>query len=455
MRVAFTTLGCRLNLFETEAMRHRLHQKTRAEVVEWEEEAEVYVVNSCTVTTRAEKKCRQLARSIKRRRPDAKVMVVGCYAQVNGEPLMKLPEIDAALGNEEKKHLEDYLPQLLQGKRILRAASFPKKMSAREGEWIEDFAGRSRATIKVQEGCNMRCTFCAIWSARGPSRSRPPREIVEQARSLAAAGYEEIVLGGVHLGHYGRELSPRADLLELLRMLLDLVDEKVRFRLSSIDPSEVDTQLVRMLVEEPRLCRYLHLSLQSGSDSVLRSMRRAYSAPYLRGLVSKIEGIDPDFGLGADLIVGFPNEDELAFAETVALLESTPISFYHVFPYSDRPGTAASRMPKLAARGVIAERARILREAGESRRERFLRKHLNGVFEGVVEGLSSHGVEGQREIMLEDYATVWAEVEESFEKKSVLLRVVGMDERGRLRGVVLDRTGSAEDEIAQVAVGES
>ncbi len=455
MRVAFTTLGCRLNLFETEAMRHRLHSKTQAELVEWEDEAEVYVVNSCTVTTRAEKKCRQLARSIKRRHPAAKVMIVGCYAQVNGEPLMKLPEIDAALGNEEKKHLEDYLPRLLAGDRILEAASFPKKMRAREGEWIEDFAGRSRATIKVQEGCNMRCTFCAIWSARGPSRSRPPREIVDQAQSLAAAGYEEIVLGGVHLGHYGRDLSPRSDLIELLSMLLDLVDERVRFRLSSIDPSEVDTQLVRMLAEDPRLCRYLHLSLQSGSDAVLRRMRRAYSAPYLRGLLAKIAGIDPDFGLGADLIVGFPNEDEAAFAETVALLESTPISFYHVFPYSDRPGTAASTMPKVVASGVVAERARILREAGEKRREDFLRKHLHGVYQGVVEGPSPHGVEGQREIMLEDYATVWARVEESFEKKRVTLRVEAMDEKGRLRGVVLNEAESAEDDTARAAVGRS
>lgn len=455
MRVAFTTLGCRLNLFETEAMRHRLRSKTRAEVVEWEEEAEVYVVNSCTVTTRAEKKCRQLARSIKRRRPDAKVMVVGCYAQVNGEPLMELPEIDAALGNEEKKHLEDYLPELLTGERILRAESFPKKMRAREGEWIEDFAGRSRATIKVQEGCNMRCTFCAIWSARGPSRSRPPREIVQQARGLAEAGYEEIVLGGVHLGHYGRDLSPRSDLIELLSMLLELVDERVRFRLSSIDPSEVDTQLVRMLVDEPRLCRYLHLSLQSGSDAVLRRMRRAYSAPYVGGLLAKIARLDPEFGLGADLIVGFPNEDEAAFEETAALLESTPISFYHVFPYSDRPGTAASEMPKVAANGVVARRARILREAGDKKREAFLRRHLGGVYEGVVEGFSPHGVEGHREIMLEDYATVWAKVAESFEKKRVTLRVESMDERGLLRGVVLDGAGFAQGHAARIAVGES
>jgi threonylcarbamoyladenosine tRNA methylthiotransferase MtaB len=454
MRVAFTTLGCRLNLFETEAMRHRLGQKTGAGVVEWEEEAEIYVINSCTVTTRAEKKCRQLARAVKRRRPDSKVVVVGCYVQVNGEPLMKLPEIDGALGNEEKKHLEDYLDEVAAGSRILRAADYPRRMSAREGEWIEDFAGRSRATIKVQEGCNMRCTFCAIWSARGPSRSREPREIVQQAQRLATNGYEEIVLGGVHLGHYGRDLLPRTRLHELLTMLLDTVDPRVRFRLSSIDPSEVDARLVRLLVEESRLCRYLHLSLQSGSDAVLRQMRRAYSATYFRRLVAGIAQLDPDFGLGADLIVGFPNEDEAAFAETAALLESTPISFYHVFPYSDRPGTVASRLPKQAESGVVVERAKILREAGKRKRTAFLRKHLHGVYEGVVEGLDPLGVRGCREIMLEDYATVWAQADRGLERKRVELRVESMDEKGRLRGVFTGAAGTASRGILRVADGE-
>jgi threonylcarbamoyladenosine tRNA methylthiotransferase MtaB len=277
---------------------------------------------------------------------------------------------------------------------------------------------------------------------------------VQQAQRLATNVYEEIVLGGVHLGHYGRDLLPRTRLHELLTMLLDTVDPRVRFRLSSIDPSEVDARLVRLLVEESRLCRYLHLSLQSGSDAVLRQMRRAYSATYFRRLVAGIAQLDPDFGLGADLIVGFPNEDEAAFAETAALLESTPISFYHVFPYSDRPGTVASRLPKQAESGVVVERAKILREAGKRKRTAFLRKHLHGVYEGVVEGLDPLGVRGCREIMLEDYATVWAQADRGLERKRVELRVESMDEKGRLRGVFTGAAGTASRGILRVADGE-
>jgi threonylcarbamoyladenosine tRNA methylthiotransferase MtaB len=404
MRIAFTTLGCRLNLFETEAMGRRV--SGQAAVVAWEEEAEVYVINSCAVTARAEQKCRQLARGAKRRRPEARVVVVGCASQINGRPLMDLPEIDAALGNEEKKRLDEWLPRIAAGERFLAAAPFPERLTLGDAEWVEDFAGRSRATIKVQEGCRMRCTFCAIWAARGPSRSRPPRDVVDQARQLSAAGYEEIVLGGVHLGHYGRDLSPRRDLRALLEMLLELVDERVRFRLSSIDPSEVDRPLVELLTSEPRLCRYLHLPLQSGSPRILRAMRRAYAAASYRHLVEEIASRDPLFGLGVDVIVGFPGEDARAFEETRRLLESLPVSFYHVFPYSDRPGTPASAMPEKVDGPTMGERARILRALGETKRAAFLAAHRGRIWDGVVE---AGPVDGRRRgIMLDDYATLWA-----------------------------------------------
>ena len=184
MRVAFTTLGCRLNLYETEAMRRRARECAHASVVAWEDEAEIYVINSCTVTSRAEQKCRQMARSVKRKNPGCKVMVVGCYSQVKGPSLVELPEIDVALGTEEKKEIERYLPLAEAGHRLAEAASFPKALKSRPDEWITGMEGRSRGMIKVQEGCNLRCTFCAVWSARGPSRSRPPREILRQASLL-------------------------------------------------------------------------------------------------------------------------------------------------------------------------------------------------------------------------------------------------------------------------------
>jgi threonylcarbamoyladenosine tRNA methylthiotransferase MtaB len=437
MRVAFTTLGCRLNLYETEAMGRRVRDAGEAELVAWGDEADVYVINSCTVTSRAEQKCRQLARSAKRRRGDAKVVVVGCYTQVNGRPLMELPEIDAALGTEEKKRLDDFLPRILAGERLLEAAAFPRRQAAFQEEWIEDFGGRSRATIKVQEGCNLRCTFCAIWAARGPSRSREPREIVQQARTLAERGYEEIVLGGVHLGHYGWDLRPRSGLRELLTMLLELVDPKVRFRLSSVDPGEVDLSLARFLVEEDRLCRYLHLPLQSGSDAVLRAMRRAYSSDSYRRLVEGVAELDPHFGLGIDLIAGFPGESDADFRATLELLEALPVSFYHVFPYSDRPATVASGLPGKLDGGLIAERCRELRRLGERKRHRFLLSHLGHEFEGVVE-TGAPGEEGVlSELLLDNYASVWVRGVAHRGRERLRIRVEGMDDQGRLRGAVL------------------
>ncbi|NNM33824.1 MAG: MiaB/RimO family radical SAM methylthiotransferase, partial [Gemmatimonadetes bacterium] len=292
-------------------------------------------------------------------------------------------------------------------------------------EWIDDFGGHSRANIKVQEGCDMRCTFCAIWKARGPSRSRPPRDVVEQAQRLGSAGYEEIVLAGVHLGHYGRDLEKPTNLDQLLNMLLEVVDPKVRFRLSSIDPSEVDIRLARRLVEEDRLCRYLHLPLQAGSDEVLRRMRRAYGTRYYRQLVEQIASLDPQFGFGADLIVGFPGETEEDFERSYALLEALPIHFYHVFPYSDRPGTSAAAMPDKVPGPVIRARSERLRWLGESKKRNLLRSLEGTVQEGVVEATPDGA--GRFEVMLDNYTSVWCAVDPRLEKRRVRVAVESFD----------------------------
>jgi threonylcarbamoyladenosine tRNA methylthiotransferase MtaB len=442
MRVAFTTLGCRLNQFETEGMRNRVEAVPSAEVVDWDAGAEVYVINSCAVTARAEQKCRQLARSVKRQEPSAKVMVVGCYGQLARDALARMPEVDAVLGNEEKRRIDAVLPGVMAGEEVVEAARYRRGQEMAD-EWIDGFLGHARATIKVQEGCNLRCAFCSIWKARGPSRSRAPRHVVDQARHLAARGFEEIVLAGVHLGHYGRDLATPTRLEELLDMLLELVDPSVRFRLSSIDPGEVDLALVEKLVQEDRLCRYLHLPLQSGSSTVLARMRRAYRRETFEELVEAIHGADPLFGIGADVIVGFPGEDEAAFEETYETLERTPVSFYHVFRYSDRPGTPAATMDDKVAGSVIADRSRRLRALGESKRRRFLEGHVGRVLEGIVETPSPRP--GQRaEIMLDTYATVWAEAAPEWEGRRVELRIESLSADGELRGSLLSGPPSAE-----------
>ena len=425
MRVAFETLGCRLNQFETQAMATRLRRDPSIELVDWRDEADVYVVNSCAVTSRAEQKCRQLARAAKRRVPTAKVMVVGCYPQLAADALARRPEIDAILGTAEKHRLDEYLPLLQRGS--VRSVGRLARDMPIAAEWIDDFGAQSRPTVKVQEGCNMRCSFCAIWKARGASRSREPREVVEQALGLAAHGYREIVLAGVHLGHYGRDLPSRCSLHDLLDMLLELVPESVRFRLSSIDPSEVDVRLAERLQRDPRLCRYLHLPLQSGSESVLLRMRRAYTALEFERLVDSIGRGDSHFGLGVDLICGFPGESEAEFAATVALLERLPISFYHVFRYSDRPGTAAAQMPSKVPVAVAQGRSEILRRLGERKRDEFLRRLIGHEFVAVVEGEQSSA-----ELMLDNYASALAEVGSRPRGSRIRVRIQSLGVDGRL-----------------------
>ena len=443
MRIAFHTLGCRLNQFETEGMRRRVETDVPVvEVVDWNDSADVYVINSCAVTARAEQKCRQLARGVKRRHPGARVVVAGCYAQLSADRLAERDAIDAVLGNEEKRDLPAYLPRLLADPSKIVDVGTYRRGQTMADEWIDAFGDHARATIKVQEGCDMRCTFCAIWRARGPSRSRSPRDVVEQAQRLAATGYEEIVLAGVHIGHYGRDLEPGSDLADLLDMLLEVLPERVRLRVSSIDPSEVDLRLARMLVENPRLCRYLHLPLQSGSDTVLRRMRRAYSAGYYERLVEQVAGLDPYFGFGADVIVGFPDETDAEFEQTRALLERLPIRFYHVFPYSDRERTAAERMDGKVPKTVVQERAAVLRALGERKRLEFLRAHVGRTWSGIVEGEGTDG--GHAEVMLDDYATVWIQPQPGMTRRTVDVQAREIDDQGRLLGRRVERAATGD-----------
>ena len=440
MRVAFTTLGCRLNQFETEGMRHRLDTDLpEVETVEWDAAADVYVINSCAVTARAEQKCRQLARAVKRRRPEARVVVAGCYAQLASDALGRRDEIDAVLGNEEKRRLPDFLPAIARGEPTVEVGRYRRGDTIAD-EWIVGFGDQSRATIKVQEGCDLRCSFCAIWRARGPSRSRPPRDVVEQAQRLAARGFEEIVLAGVHIGHYGRDLENPTDLSALLEMLLEVVPEPVRFRVSSIDPGEVDARLVGLLVDEPRLCRYLHLPLQSGSDAVLGRMRRAYDVRTYERLVESIAARDPLFGIGADVIVGFPGESDAEFEETRALLERLPVSFYHVFRYSDRENTAAERMSGKVDGGVVARRSEILRSQGERARADFLRAHVGGEYVGIVESTDARS--GTSELMLDDYATVRVPALSGWERRQLRVEVAAFDPASGLSGRVVSENSS-------------
>jgi threonylcarbamoyladenosine tRNA methylthiotransferase MtaB len=384
LRVAFRTLGCRLNQYDTESLRLRLSERRAVRVVRWDEAADLYILNSCTVTAKAEQECRRLARQAKLRHPGCRVVVAGCYAQTRPEALARVPEIDAVVGNSLKDDVAAWLPAALadSGPRVMvepfaRGAAFSAPL-------VDAFPGRSRALVKVQDGCDLRCTYCAIWQARGPGRSRTIANVIAQLVRLREAGYREAVLTGVQLGGWGRDLAGKDRLPDLLRRCLDALPD-LRLRLSSLHPNEISDELLGLLACEARLRPHLHLSLQSGADNVLRKMKRPYRSAGARRAVARVAALGGTFGIGADFIVGFPGESEADFADTRRLVEDLPFSYVHVFRYSPRPGTAAVRLPDPVSAVVSTRRAADLRALSGRKRTGFRHGLLGGTFEAVIE----------------------------------------------------------------------
>ncbi len=388
MRVAFWTLGCRLNQYDTEGMKALLMAEQPVRVVPWEKEADVYVLNSCTVTGKADQECRRLARQIKRKHPHSKVVVTGCYAQTQPQKLEEIAEVDGVVGNTARERITDWLPAILTGGgRIVQVDRFPLRQSF-QAPLIDDFGGRSRAFVKVQDGCDLRCAYCLIWQARGPARSRRLPDVLRQLQILADRGYREVVLAGVHLGAYGRDLEPRLKLADLLRTVAGEFSH-LRLRLGSIHPNEVGPDLLALWPRYPQLRPHLHISLQSGADTVLERMRRPYRRQAVRQAVQRVAATIPHCGIGADLIVGFPGETGTDFAATYDLVASLPFTYLHVFRYSPRPGTLAAGMPEPVPPEVVTERSTRLRDLAKTK-QRMFNCDLHGQErEAIVESAAS------------------------------------------------------------------
>jgi len=347
------TFGCRLNAYESEVMRAHAGSAGLSEAV---------IVNTCAVTAEAVRQARQAIRRARRERPDAKIVVTGCAAQIDPGRFAAMDEVDHVIGNQEK----------LEAKTFARFATEDSErvavndiMSVREtaSHLIEGFGSRARAYVQIQNGCDHRCTFCVIPFGRGPSRSVPAGEVVTQVRRLAEKGYAEIVLTGVDITAYGKDLPGDMTLGKLVRSVLKLVPELPRLRLSSIDSVEADAALLEAIAEEERLMPHLHLSLQSGDDLTLKRMKRRHSRADSVRFCDAVRRLRPDMVFGADLIAGFPTETDSGFANSLSLVDDCGLTFLHVFPYSAREGTPAARMPQVHG-AVIATRARALREKG-------------------------------------------------------------------------------------------
>lgn len=372
MSVRTLNFGCRLNAYETEAMRGLAEAAGH--------DATTLIVNTCAVTAEAEAQARQAIRRATRENPNARIIVTGCAAQIAPDAWATLPGVARVVGNADKLRPAAWAPDASGPVSDIMQA----EAEAASPLPVTEFAGRARALVQVQQGCDHRCTFCVIPYGRGPSRSVPLGVVVAQVRALVAQGYREVVLTGVDIASYGPDLPGQPRLGQMVRRLLALVPELPRLRLSSLDPAGMDDDLWRLLAEEPRLMPHLHLSLQHGADLILKRMKRRHSRAQTLALASRARALRPDIALGADLIAGFPTEEEAHFTAMLDLVTEAGLSFLHVFRFSARPGTPAARMPQLPV-PLRRERAARLRQAGEAARQALFASRIGRVESVLLE----------------------------------------------------------------------
>ncbi len=375
-QVAFHTLGCKVNHYETEAI-WQLFKAAGYDRTEYESQADVYVINTCTVTNTGDKKSRQVIRRAVRKNPDAVICVTGCYAQTSPAEIMAIPGVDIVVGTQDRTKMLDYIEQYRIERQPINGVGNIMKARVYEELDVPAFTDRTRASLKIQEGCNNFCTFCIIPWARGLMRSRDPKEVVRQATQLVESGYKEIVLTGIHTGGYGQDMKDYN--LSLLLKDLEAVDGLKRVRISSIEASQITDEVIEVLRHSNIVVRHLHVPLQSGSDTVLKRMRRKYTMAQFAERIEKLREVLPNCSITSDVIVGFPGETEEEFMETYDFIRDNKFSELHVFPYSKRTGTPAARMEDQVDEEIKNERVHRLIELSNQ-----LAKEYASMFDGDV-----------------------------------------------------------------------
>ncbi len=433
IKVAISTLGCKVNQYESAGILERLDKEVFLQVP-FNTKADCYIINTCTVTGRTDYQSRQLIRRAIRTNPDASIIVTGCYAQVAPHDIARIPGVTFVLGNAEKELIPEIIQHIvklpahragLPGKETMLALhhfSPPARRGLRDvlpvkGDpqvFVKDicearelsgfsplrFPGHTRAFLKIQDGCDSYCSYCIVPYARGASRSLPESEVLEKIEMLARADYREIVLTGIHLGAYGRDLVAPSNLFNILEYV-EKNKTIERLRLSSIEIREITDDLIRLMKKGTVICRHLHIPLQSGDDSILSAMKRNYDSAFFKNRLEDIYRAMPDIALGIDVMVGFPGEGDEEFNNTLRLIEELPVAYLHVFAYSERPGTPASRLPGRVNEAVKKRRGKILRDIGKEKRntfaERFIGERLTVLVEdkkdkdtGCMKGFSSN-----------------------------------------------------------------
>lgn len=381
--VAFYTLGCKVNHYETEAI-WQLFKKEGYERVDFNQLADVYVINTCTVTHTGDRKSRQVIRRAIRKNPDAVICVMGCYAQTAPQEVLEIPGVDVVIGTQDRTKILDYIEQYRKERKPINAVHNVMKNRTFEEMEVPYFTDRHRASLKIQEGCNNFCTFCIIPWARGLMRSRDPEKIIEQAQILVDNGYREIVLTGIHTGGYGQDLK-NYNLAALLRDIESRVKGLKRLRISSIEASQLTDEVIDVIRNSNIIVRHMHVPLQSGSNTVLKRMRRKYTMAEYEERILKLKEAIPGVAITSDVIVGFPGETEEEFMETYEFIKKHKYAELHVFPYSKRAGTPAARMENQVPKEVKEERVRRLIELSNQLAREFAEQFKGEVLDVIPE----------------------------------------------------------------------
>ena len=430
-KAAFYTLGCKVNRYETEAMTESF-ENAGYEIVDYSEFADVYIINTCTVTNMGDRKSRQIIRRAREKNPEALVAVVGCYSQTAPGEVLEIPEVSLVVGTDERSRMVELVEYAMQKEEKLNMVNDIMKVREFEEMPIKSYKSRTRAFLKIQEGCDQYCTYCIIPYARGHIRSRKPDSIIAEVKELAENGFREIVLTGIHVASYGKDLG-NTSLIDIIEKIHE-IDGIRRIRMSSVDPNVMTDGFIERLSRLPKICGHFHLSLQSGCDETLKRMNRKYTTGEYRRVVEKLREVFADVAITTDLIVGFPGETEEEFQKTVDFVEEIAFSGMHVFKYSQRSGTPAAKYENQVKPQVKDARSKVITAIAEKNEEKFKKAFIGrskpvlyeqpfdgqkSLFEGLTDNYIRVVSESQEDIKGKIIETVLMELKEDYMTGSI------------------------------------
>ena len=430
-KIAITTLGCKVNQYDSATMEEALRTKDY-QIVDFRTEADIYIINTCTVTQKTDYQSRQLIRRAQRKNPHAKIIVTGCYAQVAPQAIAEIPGVSLILGNAQKQRIADFITNNEEEKSPRVIVSDMNQQTCFNDPPLQSFPHHTRAFLKIQDGCEAFCSYCIVPYVRGKYRSLDSEEALKRLLTLGNAGFKEVVLSGIHLGAYGIDFNPPFTLLKLLQMI-EQKKPVPRIRISSLEPMDITNELIDFISTSRIICPHLHLPLQSGDDEILKRMNRPYRSNDFKTLVNVLVSKIPHLCLGVDAIVGFPGETDRQFINTYKLLEELPISYFHVFPYSKREKTLAASFPDQVPSKTISNRSELLRNLGKTKREQFYSSYLGKKLNVLIEekrDRQSESLKGRSR----NYIPVLLEGPDALKNQEIELEIVRI-EGERLWGV--------------------